>query len=47
MELKYIKTYKLVEELKNREGVSHYLAEPYKEKKITVKGPARVLIIID
>ncbi|MFQ9516419.1 MAG: BC1881 family protein [Eubacterium sp.] len=47
MELKDVKTCELVEELKNREGISHHWAEPYENKDIKVNGPALVLVVID
>ncbi len=47
MELKDVKTCELVEELKKREGVSYYWAEPYEDKNIKVNGPALVLVVID
>ena len=37
----------LVEELKKREGVRIEYAEPYQDKKISVNGPAVILVIID
>lgn len=37
----------LVEELKRREGVKVDYAEPYQDKKISVNGPAVILIVID
>ncbi len=49
-ELKGLKEYttkELLEELKNREGVYAQYAEPYRDKKISVNGPAEILIIID
>lgn len=47
MELKDVKTYELVEELKKREGVEVKTAEPNKDMSVSVNGPAVVLIIID
>ena len=37
----------LVEELKEREGVKTEYAEPHQDKKLSVNGPAVILIIID
>ncbi len=45
--LKKFKTFELVTELEKREGVEKTTAEPYEEKKITVDGPAVILIVID
>lgn len=46
-ELRNYKTYELVEELKNREGVETHVAEPYKDVSVQINGPAIVLVIID
>lgn len=40
-------TKELVEELKRREGVKVDYAEPYQDKKISVNGPAVILVVID
>jgi hypothetical protein len=45
--MKDVITKELVEELKKREGVEAYEAEPYQEKMITVNGPAIILVIVD
>lgn len=45
--LKNIKTVELVTELKKREGVRTEYAEPHTDKKITVNGPAEILIVVD
>lgn len=45
--LKSVKTAELVEELKKREGVRTEYAEPHTDKKISVNGPAEILIVID
>ncbi len=42
-----VSTKELVEELKKREGVRTEYAEPYQDKKISVNGPAVILVIID
>ena len=42
-----VSTKELVEELKKREGVRIEYAEPYHDKKISVNGPAVILVIID
>lgn len=47
MDLSNIKTCDLVDEIKRREGVSITYAEPHQDKKITVNGPAYILIVID
>lgn len=47
MKLNEIKTRELVEELKTREGISHYWVEPHENKTVTVNGPALVLVVID
>ena len=47
MELKDVKTYELVEELKKREGVEVKIAEPHKDMSVSVNGPAVVLIVVD
>lgn len=45
--LKECKTCEIVEELKEREGVTAHWAEPYEDKEFSVAGPALVLIVID
>ena len=40
-------TKELLEELKKREGVHTEYAEPHQDKKISVSGPAEILVIID
>lgn len=40
-------TKELVEELKNREGVSLAVVGPYESRTVDVEGPAVVLIVID
>lgn len=40
-----ISTKELVEELKEREGVKTEYAEPHQDKKLSVNGPAVILII--
>ena len=45
--LKSVKTAELVEELKKREGVRAEYAEPHTDKKISVNGPAEILIVMD
>ena len=45
--LKSVKTAELVEELKKREGVRTEYAEPHTDKKISVNGPAEILIVMD
>lgn len=45
--LKNVATCKLIEELKNREGVELKWAEPETECKITVSSPTPILIIQD
>lgn len=45
--LKSVKTVELVEELKKREGVRIEYAEPHTDKKISINGPAEILIVID
>lgn len=47
MELKDVKTYELVEELKKREGVEVKIAEPHKDMSVSVNGPAVVLVVVD
>lgn len=42
-----VSTKELVEELKKREGVRIEYAEPYQDKKISINGPAVILVIID
>ena len=42
-----VSTKELVEELKKREGARIEYAEPYQDKKISVNGPAVILVIID
>lgn len=46
-DLKQYTTKELLEELKGREGVSTKYAEPHKDKKLSVNGPAEILIITD
>lgn len=46
-DIKDIKTCELVEELKKREAVEAYIAEPYKDLEVTVNGPAIVLVVTD
>lgn len=45
--LKTIPTYKLVEELKSREGVYTTIVEPHTDKDMTICGPAIVFVVID
>lgn len=45
--LKSVKTVELVEELKKREGVRTEYAEPHTDKKISINGPAEILIVMD
>lgn len=45
--LKEYSTKELLEELKQREGVHTEYAEPHQDKKISVNGPAEILVIID
>lgn len=45
--LKTIPTYKLVEELKKREGVDTTTVDPHTDKYMTICGPAIVLVVID
>ncbi len=40
-------TSSLVNELKNRDGVETYIAEPYADVEVKVNGPAVVLVVID
>ena len=47
MDLSKVNTCDLVKELKSREGVSTITAEPYQEKKISIEGPAVILVVID
>lgn len=47
MNLSNIKTCELVEELKGREGVETEYAEPYQDTKVSINGPAVILIITD
>ena len=47
MDLTSIKTCELVEELKKREGVETKYAEPHQETKVSINGPAVILIVID
>lgn len=45
--LKEYLTKELLKELKQREGVRTEYAEPHQDKKISVNGPAEILIIVD
>lgn len=45
--LKHFSTKELFEELKSREGVETEYAEPHQDKKISINGPAVILIITD
>ncbi|MBM6745249.1 BC1881 family protein [Drancourtella massiliensis] len=45
--LKEYSTHDLVNELEGREGVSTEYAEPHQDKKLSVNGPAKILVIID
>ena len=47
MDLKDIQTCELVEALKNREGVEVIIAEPHKDRTVSVNGPAIVLVVTD
>lgn len=47
MKAEDLKTYELVEELKKREAVETYIADPYKDLAVTVNGPAIVLVVTD
>lgn len=42
-----LSTKELVEELRKRKGVKTEYAEPYQDKKLTINGPAEILIITD
>lgn len=46
-ELKRYTTKELVEEMKRRDGVLAEYAEPHQDKKISISGPAVILIIVD
>lgn len=46
-DLEKYSTKELFEELKVREGVHAEYAEPHQDKKISVNGPAEILIIVD
>lgn len=45
--LEKISTKELVEELKKREDVKTEYAEPYQDKKLSINGPAVILVIVD
>ncbi len=45
--LEKIKTCRLVEELKKRDGVETHIAEPYKDLEVNVNGPTVVLVVTD
>lgn len=47
MNLSAVRTFELVEELKNREGVQIEYAEPYEDKTVSINGPAYILIVVD
>ena len=47
MKLEKIKTCDLVKALQEREGVEMKRAEPYQDMKISVNGPAVILIVTD
>lgn len=47
MDLKNVKTYDLVLELKLREGVESMTAEPHEDVTVNVSGPAIVLVVTD
>ena len=42
-----LSTKELVEELKKREGVKTEYAEPHQDKKVSVNGPAVILVVVD
>lgn len=45
--LKEYSTQALVTELEAREGVLVEYAEPHQDKKLSINGPAKILVIID
>lgn len=45
--LKNIDTKDLVEELKSRDGVSYENVEPHTEWRLSICGPAVILMVID
>jgi hypothetical protein len=45
--LEKLSTKELVEELKKREGVKTEYAEPHQDKKLSVNGPAVILVVVD
>lgn len=45
--LKEYSTHDLVDELEKREGVLTEYAGPHQDKKISVNGPAKILVVID
>ncbi len=45
--LEKLSTKELVEELKKREGVKTEYAEPHQDKKLSVNGPAVILVVAD
>lgn len=47
MNLAEYTTKELLEEMKSREGVYTEYAEPHQDKKISVNGPAEILIVVD
>lgn len=47
MDLSKVATCDLVRELQTREGVEMTMAEPYEDVKISVNGPAIVLVVAD
>jgi len=47
MDLSQISTKDLIEELKIRDGVKTVIAEPYKDIKLKVNGPAIVFKVVD
>lgn len=47
MDLERYTTKELVEELMTREGVEQKTVEPYEDYKVSVNGPAIVLVVID
>lgn len=47
MDLSAVRTFELVGELKNREGVQIEYAEPHEDKMLSINDPAYILVVVD
>lgn len=47
MDLSAVRTFELVEELKNREGVQIEYAESHEDKTLSINDPAYIFVVVD